>query len=185
MTPVSRRALLAFAAVTPVALDDFKNAGSHRGIVWSRQSGRYRHAELSRNVHQLPPGAVVQRHAVRPPSLPRAPFRVARQCDLGINPRSSLHPIFHVIFLNSNAPNRAMVSIRYCAGLSSRWQAEKGYITLQGAASCQSPNNSKATAWKLPFLVPSASGRRYGTRKILFVYGSFTSVPGGNPRTST
>src|SRR5207253_7306103 len=26
---------------------------------------------------------------------------------------------------------------------------------------------------------------RYGTRKILLVKGSFTSVPGGNPRTST
>jgi hypothetical protein len=25
----------------------------------------------------------------------------------------------------------------------------------------------------------------YGTRKIFCVYGSFTSVPGGNPRTST
>jgi hypothetical protein len=25
---------------------------------------------------------------------------------------------------------------------------------------------------------------RYGTRKILSVYGSFTSVPGGNPSTS-
>jgi len=27
--------------------------------------------------------------------------------------------------------------------------------------------------------------RTQGTRKILFVYGSLTSVPGGNPRTST
>jgi hypothetical protein len=27
--------------------------------------------------------------------------------------------------------------------------------------------------------------RAQGTRKILFVYGHLTSVPGGNPRTST
>jgi hypothetical protein len=31
----------------------------------------------------------------------------------------------------------------------------------------------------------SSEKNRYGTRKILSVYGSFTSVPGGNPSTST
>ena len=30
----------------------------------------------------------------------------------------------------------------------------------------------------------TSSRQRYGTRKILSVYGSFTSVPGGNPSTS-
>jgi hypothetical protein len=46
----------------------------------------------------------------------------------------------------------------------------------KGAALIQHPIS--ASAWK------TLKAIRYGTRKILSVYGSFTSVPGGNPSTS-
>lgn len=46
------------------------------------------------------------------------------------------------------------------------------------AEEAEEVEEEKKTRWFAPLA-------RYGTRKIFCVYGSFTSVPGGKPRTST
>jgi len=97
---------------------------------------------------------------------------IARERNLGVDARRSFYAKFHqIIFVGNLVRSRAFKTSgnarRPASNIARRCPAN-------AAAVCEN--------------VMIAGGERfrdYGTRKILFVYGSFTSVPGGKPRTST